>query len=616
MQYPKLKELNIGRQMVDTFKGYNHNLRISEGEFFEMENLTSDYYPVLAPRKGRGVYREPKCYPFGLIAKDKLCYLDGKEFVVGDERVDMGLSYYLNEEKQLISMGDYVIVMPDQKYINTQTLEWGSMGARYYRDKGAVTFRNCLINGEYIDYISGASAPKSPANGTYWLDTSAEPYALKRYAETSRAWSVVSPTYMRIDAEGIGADFSRYDGVVVHDLPLYEWYDQQTWDGLIGSKIIQACENDYIVIEWPAIETMEYTEDYFNAVEIAREIPRMDFAVEYGNRLWGCRYGENRNGDLVNEIYASKLGDFKNWNVFQGVSTDSYAASVGTDGPFTGAISYLGYPMFFKENCVHKVYGDYPANFQIQATDCRGVQEGCGKSLAIVNETLLYKSRGGVCAYDGSLPVEVSYALGHESYSNAVAGGHRGKYYISMEDREGLWHLFVYDVAKGVWHREDDFRALGFASWKDDLYAIEAQTVQEILGPDYVFESWDDLLVDLESGEKKIVTMLGSGEKDEGSVKWMAQTGPIGTDMPDMKYVSKLTVRMTVPLGAVVRIYAEYDSIGGWRHLCTITGKTLRSFSIPIRPRRCDHLRLRFEGEGDVRIYSIAKTIEQGSDVS
>jgi hypothetical protein len=85
--------------------------------------------------------------------------------------------------------------------------------------------------------------------------------------------------------------------------------------------------------------------------------------------------------------------------------------------------------------------------------------------------------------------------------------------------------------------------------------------------------------------------------------------------MPDMKYISRVTIRMSMALGTRVRFLIQYDSMGGWEHLCTMTGTNLRSFSIPIRPRRCDHLRLRIEGEGNANIYSICKTIEQGSDV-
>jgi hypothetical protein len=50
-------------------------------------------------------------------------------------------------------------------------------------------------------------------------------------------------------------------------------------------------------------------------------------------------------------------------------------------------------------------------------------------------------------------------------------------------------------------------------------------------------------------------------------------------------------------------------------NLGTITGTDLRSFSIPVRPRRCDHLRLRFEGEGKAMVFSLTKTYTHGSDV-
>lgn len=38
---------------IDTWLGYNHNYRISAGEFYDMENLCADQYPLLVPRKIR-----------------------------------------------------------------------------------------------------------------------------------------------------------------------------------------------------------------------------------------------------------------------------------------------------------------------------------------------------------------------------------------------------------------------------------------------------------------------------------------------------------------------------------------------------------------------------------
>ena len=316
----------------------------------------------------------------------------------------------------------------------------------------------------------------------------------------------------------------------------------------------------------------------------------MDFIIESKNRLWGCRYGVSLNGEVVNEIYASKLGDFKNWNVFSGISTDSYAVTVGTDGQFTGAITHMGYPLFFKETCMHKVYGDYPANIRVQDTACRGVQRGCSRSLAIVNEVLYYKSRSAVCAYDGSLPVEMSAALGEEVYGNAVAGALGNKYYISMQDQNEVYHLFVYDTMKGMWHREDNTHALAFCTCRGELYFTTADS-------------------------PKIMTVTGSGTPAETTVAWRAETGFIGTDSPDKKYISRLDVRMSLDLESTVMFFIQYDSLGGWEPIYTMTGATLRSFSVPIRPKRCDHLRLRIEGVGNAKIFSICKSIEQGSDL-
>ena len=582
MRYPQLKVQPTTRQMVDAFRGYNHNLRISDGEFFDMKNMTSDYYPVLSPRGKRGFYVKPAS-PQGLIAKDSICYVDGREFVMGEYRINMGLSVEAEDcPKQLISMGAYVIVMPDKKYINTLDLtDFGDIEASF-TTQSDVSFELCTITGDvYTDTAISPDEPANPANLDYWIDTSSTPHTLKQYSATSGMWVSIATTYIKISATGIGKAFQQYDGVTISGVQNAGLQD------LNGTVTIWAKGDDYIVV----VGILDAVTTQSEAVTVERRMPNMDFVIESENRLWGCRYGTARNGEVVNEIYASKLGDFKNWNCYMGLSTDSYAASCGTDGQFTGAITHLGYPLFFKENCVHKVYGNYPANFQIQTTACRGVQKGCHGSLAIVNETLFYKARAGICAFDGSLPTDASYALGNEAYSDAVGGAHGNKYYVSMKDVKEIWHLFVYDTAKGMWHKEDNLHASAFCSCRGELYCIDKDT-------------------------QNIITMFGSGEEDTGEVNWMLETGELGISSPDMKYISRITIRMLMDINAELDIYAQYDMSDEWIHLCNIRGTSLRSFSIPIRPRRCDHMKLKFEGTGMAKIYSWAKTIEQGSELS
>jgi hypothetical protein len=579
MKFPKLRELQASRQMVDTFRGYNHNLRISDGEFFDMKNMTSDCYPVLSPRKKRGVYASPNS-PTGLIAKDALCYVDGTKFVINEHPVDMGLN---DEPKQLISMGAYVIIMPDKKWINTLDItEYGNIEASF-TSVGDVSFSLCAVDGsDYENMTVSAEEPKDPANMALWIDTSSTPHTLKQYSATSSMWVQIATTYVKISCPNIGKAFNQYDGVTISGIK------SEALQDLNASSVIWDKGDDYIVVVGILDEVTTQTEAE-GSVKVERRMPNMDFITESENRIWGCKYGVAANGEVVNEIYASKLGDFKNWNCFMGLATDSYAASCGTDGQFTGAITHLGYPLFFKENCVHKVYGNYPANFQIQTTACRGVQKGCHRSLAIVNEILYYKARSGICAYDGSLPTEASYALGNEAYMDAVGGAHGNKYYVSMKDVSGNWNLFVYDTAKSMWHKEDGLQADCFCSCRNDLYAIS---------------------------KGDIITMLGSGDIGEGNLEWMVQTGEIGITSPDMKYISRLTIRMSMDIGSEVRFYAQYDFSDAWELLFTLRSDNLRSFSLPIRPKRCDHMKLRIEGEGMAKIYSITKTIEQGSELS
>lgn len=581
MLYPELRKLETSREMIDVFKGYNHNLRIGNGEFYEMKNLSSQYYPVLSPRPQRGLYAESG-ENYGLISKDALCYVDGEDFVINDYHVPMKLN---SEPKTLISMGAYVIIMPDKKYVDTENFATQTQFniEEENTTTGQTTFTLCKLDGtEYKDATVSNTAPSDPQNLDLWIDTSTTPNSLKQYAATTELWTSIATTYIKISSTGIGVGIAEGDGVAISGIT-----DTSLAD-LNNTMVVWARGDDYIVVVGMLKELK--TQAANKPITVTRKMPNMDFIIESGNRLWGCRYGVALNGEVVNEIYASKLGDFKNWNNFAGISTDSYVASVGTDGQFTGAITYLGYPIFFKENHMHKVYGNYPANYQVQTTACRGVQKYCSKSLAIVNETLYYKARSGVCAYDGSLPTEISSAFGDISYSNAVAGALNNKYYISMMDEEEIYHLFVYDVAKGMWHREDNTHALQFCANRGDLYYID-------------------------DSDKWIKSVKGSGTTEKLPIKWEAITGIFGTDSPDKKYISRLDVRLLLSPGSTVTFYAEYDSSEVWEHLHTMVGTSLRSFAVPIRPKRCDHLRLRIVGQGDAKIYSICKTIEQGSDI-
>lgn len=580
---PELMETAQTRTMTEVFGGYNHNLKINEGEWYHEENLTADHYPLFAERKKRGVYHQGMDNITGVLSKDALAWVEGKKLYYSGKEVD-GITLSDDPEmlpKQMVSMGAYLCVFPDNVYVNTQYLpDCGKMGAEFTTvEGGSISYTLSKADGTAYESVAEVK-PSMPANGDLWLDTSGSVHVLKQWSETTNMWVDIPTVYVKIGATGIGKNFRQHDGVSIYDMA-----GTDQIKALNGDTVIQGVGDDYIIIV--GIIDRAYTQTT-GQVTVKRKIPKLDYVCESGNRLWGCFYGMHE-GKVINQIFASKLGDFKNWNCFMGLASDSYAASVGTDGAFTGAITYLGYPTFFKENYVHKVYGSMPSSYQIQTTQLRGVQKGSAKSLAILNEVLYYKSATDICAFDGSLPAGISRQLGGVMYKNAVAGASGGKYMISMQDNDDNWHMFSYDPGRGLWHREDSTHAAGFTHWGQELFYIDADT-------------------------NRIMAAFGTEGTQEENVAWFAESGMIGYEMPDRKYVSRFNFRMKLEKGASVSLAIEYNSDGVWHDQGTVTGKGTDAFVYPVIPRRCDHFRIRLSGQGSVRIYSMAKILEQGSD--
>lgn len=545
-----------------------------------MYNLCSDRYPILSPRSKRGIHANTT-NAAGLIEKDSLCYVeDGAFYINGSPVLDFSLD--ANTEKTLVSMGAYVLIFPDKKYINTADITDKGNIEQEFVTEGTVAFELCKIDANlYADNIpSQPNEPENPNNLDLWIDTSSVPNSLKQYSAINAAWVAIPTTYVKISAVGIGKNFNVYDGVKISGITIEGLQD------LNNTMVIWDKGDDYIVV----IGLVERRFEQEEAVTITRMMPDMDFVTESGNRLWGCKFGFSETANaVVNEIYCSKLGDFKNWNCFMGLSTDSYAVSLGTDGHFTGAVTHMGYPIFFKENNMHKIYGNFPSNFQVQTTECRGVQAGSHKSLAIVNEMLFYLSRGGVCVYDGSLPSSIAEKFGEVKYTDGVAGALDNKYYISMKDSNDKRFLFVFDSAKGLWHKEDNLDVMQFCSCRGELYYID-------------------------NADKMIKSILGTGVKDITDIEWFAETGQIALEIDEKKYISKINIKLSLNVKSKARLLIEYDSSGVWQELWVMRAVSLKTFSVPIKPKRCDHFRLRIEGIGDANLYSITQTIQQGSD--
>ena len=440
--------------------------------------------------------------------------------------------------------------------------------------------------------VSG-TAPEDPEDGERWIDNSGDTDVLYRWDAAGEEWKETTP-YVYLLANKMKAmgdnfevgDYADITGMIGY----WNGYPGQTTDKMRAQ--VQALNGRHkvvgkftanggykcIIVEGIVEDTMNWTHDTGSEYVIIRN-DRWDEGIYY------------------NEIRACALGDFKNWSKYMGLSTDSYAASVGTDGPFTGAAAQAGYPVFFKENCIHKLYGAAPNSFQITTIMCRGVQNGSGRSVAVVNETILYKGLSDVMYFDGNMPQSIGENLGDVFYEDARAGTVNGKYYISMRHGDA-WSLFVYDTKKGIWTREDDTRALGFATVGDELYLIDEEN-------------------------NTLVTVNGSaGTQESGPIEWTAVFGISGieyiqggrADMHKYLYMSRFDMRLAMDEDAEAELWIEYDSDGIWIQKGRIKRNRMGMIVLPVVPRRCDHLRAKITGRGGFRILSLSKVLEVGSD--
>ena len=73
-------------------------------------------------------------------------------------------------------------------------------------------------------------------------------------------------------------------------------------------------------------------------------------------------------------------------------------------------------------------------------------------------------------AFDGSMPVCVSRALGDKRYTGGVVGGKR-RYWLSAVDAAGDENCWC-DTQKRLWHRQDDTAAVAFARWNGEMTVL------------------------------------------------------------------------------------------------------------------------------------------------
>ena len=323
---------------------------------------------------------------------------------------------------------------------------------------------------------------------------------------------------------------------------------------------------------------------FLGNVSFSKGIPEMDYICTSNNRVWGCK---------DDTVYASELGNVFSWTRYGTEDIDPVFIESGDLGSFTGCCEYGGYPLFFKEKEMYRVYGDVSSNFSLVKIADYGMRADSPHSVSVVNSVLLFLSNEGVCAYTGGIPAVISTGL-KRKLTDGISGTDGTRYYLSVNDGEGR-RIYVYDTYNRVWSSEErEDKPIAMVSLDNDLVAMSSKGVRET--------------VSRPSGTWGTKTEVRHNAVIEFADFY---EGYIGT-----KDVGKIIMRISMdPKKNPVFVYIQYDSDGQWHKIGKVFNQsnTKKMCEFGFFPRRCDHYRIKLECKGIFTLYSMARQTDLGN---
>ena len=400
-------------------------------------------------------------------------------------------------------------------------------------------------------------------------------------------------------------------------------------------------ENKTIYLPDETLDTLAGT----HHIILKRSCPDMTCICEYGNRVWGS------DGKT---IYSSKQGNPFNFMDYSALADSAYFVdTIGGDEIL--ACQKLGSACcFFGRKAMHKVIGNYPAEYQLYTYSIDGILDV--DSLKNVNEVIYFQSITGINAYSGGRP-QVFFPLGPDAkeITDFHAGTDGINYYFSTRKEfpdEFLDHL---QEIKEKW--EDSYQGDPKKNEKvkakmDAAIAMELKAHPEKYHSFYEMDLQHGLCILLDHVFMKSMAVSDNylfyvAETHEGSKlyeiprkayipetkddyrdyvydgDWHLEMKPIYEAVTGsynrsaiantFKRYHKLTFRINLGEKSSLKIEVSEDG-NPWRtvHLEAGGKKGIRPIVVPIG--RCDQFRIRLSGSGACQILNMEREFSLGAE--
>lgn len=321
--------------------------------------------------------------------------------------------------------------------------------------------------------------------------------------------------------------------------------------------------------------------NYSWLVSIPPAMPDIKYATVHLSRLFGV--DDDR-------VYASGYNDYTNWNldtVNEYNESNAWCTPAQSNtkagGNFTGITTFQNHVVCFKYDFMHEIYNTKNP-FRIQDIYAEGAIDN--RTIQDVDGSLIFVADDAVKVYTGGNPSLLSYYLNIRRFEYAVAGTDGRNYYLYCEDEYGNARMITYDTIVGQWSEQEAAeRVLNFAHNKMGMFAL-----------------CDD----------GCVYRLDSGIYGD----WAFETDLITNENLNIKHIKRIQMLVDMECRSKIDVYFLYDGETFDKkqshHVCTLTGKGLKTMRI--KPRKTAHygVKVHVEGSGYVKLHEMEIFFEEG----
>lgn len=458
------------------FGGLKHCRSCSDGEIYDMNNITLDEFPLIKTRKPRkrfaSINQEFVVDFYADNGQVLYTNTNGDLFIHGIGKMAKNLQ---NGRKKFVRFGNRVVVLPDKILLNMTYKILGILDFVSELPETGNTFGDAYAVSNFQTEWSHRNIYVWNGNEWIFMRQFDQPMSISDQRNQPLIGTYVSGNYGTLNSVLMGNSAGVYlnrgwkvgDAVKISGCTKVEKNNKT----VIIRDIVDVEAGALFVFSDYAFETPDSSENAYNEegiITLERVVPDMDFMFECNNRLWGAK-GKT--------IYASKLGDPTNWYFFDGLSIDSWSIDTQSKGNIVGGWGDY-YPYFLREDGMTIVCGSVPSGYQCyDKSAVPGLKKGEERSIAHAGGYTLWLSREGMVLFgdDTGRIMKDTFRDWDLNDMKAISAGTKA-YFLCWTEKEHNYEMnhviFCFDSRTGLWEKQDGARYTELAYDGGVLYGM------------------------------------------------------------------------------------------------------------------------------------------------